>query len=68
MNSRRKIYEIKKILKDIWDKFSAFRQVAKNILDSESISIKVNINETVKLCYYYINEFDNNLIEMKSKK
>ena len=62
------IYEIKKILKDIWDKFSAFRQVAKNILDSESISIKVYINETVKLCYYYINEFDNNLIEMKSKK
>ena len=70
-----KIYEIKKILKEICDKYikkeiknyQNFFQIVKNIADIESIPIKVNINEIVRLCYFYVNEFDNYLIEMKSK-
>ena len=70
-----KVYEIKKILKEICDKYikkeiknyQNFFQIVKNIADIESIPIKVNINEIVRLCYFYVNEFDNYLIEMKSK-
>ena len=44
------------------------KQIVKNIEVSESIPIKVNINETVKLFYYYINEFENYFLEIESNK
>ena len=58
-----KIYEIKKILKEICDRYikkeiknyQNFFQIVKNIADIESIPIKVNINEIVRLSYFYVN-------------
>ena len=59
------ISDIKFILKGINDRYiekkeeyQKFCEMIKNIENIESIPIKVNINETVKLFYYYINEFE----------
>ena len=48
------------------EKYKEFEKFVENIENSESIPIKVNINETVKLFYYYINKFEDYFLEIES--
>ena len=68
------ISNIKKVLGEICDtiseeekeKYNEFRDIVENIKISESIPVKVNINENIKYFYYYINEFQDYLLEIES--
>ena len=70
----KKIVNIKKILGEICDnipeeekeKYSEFIEIVENIKISESIPVKVNINENIKFFYYYINEFKDYFSEIES--
>ena len=48
------------------EKYKEFEKFVENIENGESIPIKVNINETVKLFYYYINKFEDYFLEIES--
>ena len=70
----KKIANIKKILGEICDnipegekeKYNEFIEIVENIKISESIPVKVNINENIKFFYYYINEFQDYFLEIES--
>jgi len=68
------ISNIKKVLGEICDtiseeekeKCNEFKDICENIKISESIPVKVNINENIKYFYYYINEFQDYFLEIES--
>ena len=70
----KKIVNIKKILGEICDnipegekeKYNEFIEIVENIKISESIPVKVKINENIKFFYYYINEFKDYFSEIES--
>ena len=70
----KKIANIKKILGEICDNipegekeiYNEFIEIVENIKISESIPVKVNINENIKFFYYYINEFKDCFSEIES--